>query len=180
MPVYKNKTTRVGVAVLFVAQVLFAPIQAAADPLAAERDQSRAMLYFSKGFGDARKVDSAPRFGLRFEQLRSASDLAFAAPGDLRSFKTTTDLRWTRGYGQSLRFAGMPILMTANEYIARFDSDDWSSLESSANNKGPAIVFGVVVGLAALCAAEELICEDDDDEDNYDGPPPDTGPDTGS
>lgn len=164
---------------LVLAQSVLAPAAMAQSFQSQLENEPRLMFYLSKGFGNSRTLEDAPKLGLRLERSYRLDDRQFRIdqptfePTQQRMFnQPLIDLRWTGGYGQSLSFFGAPVYRTefrANSSDVKGGnpkSDSLGSGEGSLSGIGESsggygwAVLIALVGGAALCAAEVVICED--------------------
>ena len=147
--------------VALLLQSTIAPL-ANADPFGTPLDtEPRLMFYVSKSFGESRELHKAPRLGLRLEQDVERDPDGFRLQPDALSFsrQTYVDLRWTHGFGESVRFFGVPVHRSPQQ----LNSSELESMASSGESSGGYgnVVLYSVIGLGLLCAFETVICEDD-------------------
>ena len=131
------------------------------------------MFYISKTFGEGRELREAPVMGLRLERNldRGVSRFRYDAGARPATALSFADLRWTVGFGESVRLLGVPVhrsqsLQDALNAVA-FDSGEMGSSESSAvlssgesGNNLRTWLIGISISAAVLCVLGEVICED--------------------
>lgn len=163
MPRTKRRTAGCAIIALLV-QTIILPYANAQDFAVAPDTQPRFMFYVSKGFGESSKLKTAPQFGLRLENDFSLGNSQYGHNRPIVLNKSLLDLRWTKGYGQSLRVLDAPVYLSPRQLNSTEGSSQGdTSFESLGSGWGLAAVLGVGT-LALLCAFETIICEDDDDE----------------
>lgn len=155
--------------IILLAQNLLAPLAVAQSFQDRFDNEPRMMFYLTKGFGDSRKLESAPQLGLRFERsFQLDSGRLSLEPMQRPAFnQSLVDLRWTGGYGQSLHFFGAPVYRSPLQ-LNSSDIGDSSAeasilkdLGESSGGYGYAILIAIGLG-AVLCAAEVVLCESSD------------------
>lgn len=170
MPAIKKRMPQCILAAI-LAQSVLTPL-AMADGLMTELDKKpQLMFYASKSFGEKSDLRKAPQFGLRLQRNIEKSPPAFVRGPVLSKTVSVVDLRWTRGFGQSMHLMGMPLYRSP----LQLNSVEGSSAEGSASGEsmgsyGTVIIWSAAV-LAVLCATNTILCEDDDDYQ----PPADDG-----
>ncbi len=145
-----------------LAQSVLTPL-AMADSFMTELDRKpQLMLYASKSFGEKSDLKKAPQFGLRLQRNVEKSPLAFTRGPVLAKTVSVADLRWTRGFGQSMHLMGVPLYRSP----LQLNSVEGSSSEGSASGEsmGPygTVIIWSVAALAVLCATNTILCEDDE------------------
>lgn len=163
MPRTKRRTAGCAIIALLV-QTIILPYASAQEFAVAPDTQPRLMFYVSKGFGESSKLETAPQFGLRLEKEFSPGNLPYGHKRAVALQTDLLDLRWTKGYGQSLRVLDAPVYLSPRQLNSTEGSSQGdTSFESLGSGWGLAAVLGVGT-LALLCALETIICEDDDDD----------------
>lgn len=167
------KRTGASVIFVFLAQNLLAPLamaQSFQSPLDQSRfdDEPRMMFYLSKGFGDSRKLESAPQLGLRFERsFQLDNGRSLFEPMQRPAFnQSLLDLRWTGGYGESLYLLGAPVYRSPLQLNSGPTMED--ILESSGPGEGEEegaglgalkiVMIGALI-LGGMCLGEIGICK---------------------
>lgn len=158
-----------------LAQSILAPLALADDFMTALDTQPRVMLYASKSFGDSRELRSAPQLGLSLERAidmgqsrTNQSRYQWGLGQNAEPKVAIVDLRWTKGYGNSVRVMNQPVYLSPMQLNSNEDSSGEDSMSGSEESFGSGTPYGkaawITVGLlAAMCATNTVICEKDED-----------------
>lgn len=160
MSYFKHRAGACAIVALLL-QNTIAPL-AYADPYGMPLDTDpRLMFYVSKSFGESRELYKAPRLGLRLEQDVERDIDGFRLQPDAMSFSRQTylDLRWTHGFGESVRLFGVPVHRSPQQLNSAEESLASGSGESSGGYGN--IILYSAIGIGLLCVFETVICEDD-------------------